>query len=330
MKKRLICLGLCLMMAICCLPKIEAKADLGGWTTDGNGVMTITGTSVTVKINGNKAIIGGIGEIPDYEPATYTKRPWHYFDIDTVEIGAGITRVGAYAFADKTTLKNIIISSTTFVADGTTFSNISNAPIIRLKGINSSMKLLGNIAYPSLDSIVANAPGGRSCAFITDGPAAISMLNSMTYPYLPYVYSAGDTEGPWNTRKDMTKDVKFTKLGSVLTGDTNAILQVYKKPQGELYMNVISHFLKDYTYCCSYNIAMTTTSGTQVYGTNGNRRYSVRLDGKDQIWSRKYCMIEILPDGQILYLPDIDQDYATVTFETYYPSGTYALVYKYE
>ena len=46
--------------------------------------------------------------------------------------------------------------------------------------------------------------------------------------------------------------------------------------------------------------------------------------------ARQYCLIEIGPDGQIYYLEDLDNDYATVTFATYYPTSTYALVYKYD
>lgn len=318
-----------ILTAICIMTPIqEVKADLGGWTTDARGIMTITGTTVTVRIDGNTAIIEGFGEIPDYEPVTYTKRPWHYYDIRRVVIGQGISRVGSYAFADKSNLRNIEICSTTFIADGTSFANIASNPIVRLKGQNSTIKMFGNIPYQSLESIISNAPSGRECAYIVDN-GAVGKVREMTYPYLPYVYSAGDTSAPWEKRLDTTKNITFTKLGTVLQGDPGTRLDVQKKPQGELYMNVISNFIQDYTYACSYNITLVNAKGQALYGTNGNRLYSIKLDTKDQIWSRKYTLIEIGPDAQIMYLPDLDNDFSTVTFETYYPTSVYALVYKY-
>ena len=46
--------------------------------------------------------------------------------------------------------------------------------------------------------------------------------------------------------------------------------------------------------------------------------------------ARQYRLIEMGPDGQLYYLDDLDNNYATVTFETFYPTSTYALVYKYD
>ncbi len=165
--------------------------------------------------------------------------------------------------------------------------------------------------------------------FIADNGNAVNVIRSFANPYMPYVYSATDASGPWNNRIDTTKDMQFKRLGTVITSDQDAFIQVQKKPQGELYMAVISNFLQDYTYDCSYSVILTNKTGNVIYGTNGNKMYSIKLEDKDQIWSRKYCLIEIGPDGQIFYLPDLDADFSTVTFETYYPTSTYALVYKY-
>lgn len=311
------------------LPAMNVKADLGGWTTASNGVMTITGTNVTVRISGSTIYVEGYGEIPDYEPATYTKRPWHYFDFDRVIIGDGITRIGKYAFADKTSLKRIDMRVSTFVADGSCFRNIASNPIMRISGATQATKVVGSITYGSLESIIANAPSGRECAFIVDNANMIYTLRNMVYPYLKYVYDAGDSSAPWDSRKDMTKDVNYTRLGTAVTDNGNTFLQVQKKPQGELYMEAISYWLKDYTYLCSYSMTLEDRTGTVIYGTNGNRRYTLKLDDKDRIYNRQYCLIEIGPDAQIMYLEDLDSNYDTVTFETYYPTSTYALVYKY-
>ena len=48
------------------LPAMTVKADLGGWTTDASGVMTITGTDIRVREFYGTLYIEGTGAIPDY------------------------------------------------------------------------------------------------------------------------------------------------------------------------------------------------------------------------------------------------------------------------
>lgn len=328
-KKRWLCLCLTGMLVISTMPAVTAKADWGAWSTAPNGVMTITGTMITVRLDGKTIYVEGTGEIPDYTPTTYTMRPWHYLDFDKVVIGDGITRIGKYAFADKPSLKRIDMKVSTFVADGTSFSNIGENPVMRISGTAQATKTIGTISYGSLESIVANAPSGKECAYIVDNENMVATLRNMFYPHLKYVYVASDSTAPWESRKDMTQELSFTRVGTVVTGDRDTFLQVQKKPQGELYIEAISYWLQDYTYLCSYSMVLENRAGTAIYGTNGNCRYTIKLDEKDRIYSRQYCLIEIGPDAQILYLQDLDADYDTVTFETYYPTSTYALVYKY-
>lgn len=328
MKKTIFSFILVFALVLCMMPTITVKADLGGWTTAPNGVMTITGTNITVRYQGNAMIIEGIGEIPDYSPATFTKRPWHYYDFDKVVIGEGITRIGRYAFADKTGLKRIDMRMSTFIADGTSFQNIANNPIIRLSGSQSQIKMIGNIQYKSLESIIANAPSGTNCSYIVDNGNVISTMRNMVYPYLKYVYSSTDSSSPWESKKDTTTDLKMEKRGTALTDGTK-FFQVQKRPQGELYMQVISNYIKDYTYLYSYSASLVNNKGEITYGTNGNHLYRIQLEPKDQIYNRQYCLMEIGPDGQVLYCPDLDNNFSTVTFETFYPTSTYALVYKY-
>lgn len=331
MKKRLLGIVMCMIMILGLVPIQEVYAlEVPGWTSAGNGQMKYIDREVTVKIQGTTVYIEGFGEIPDYDPTTYIRRPWHYYEVSKVVIGPGITRIGSYAFANKADLKTIELYSSTFVADATCFAGIAYNPVIRLRGRDSMSKMIGTISYQSMDSIIANAPNGRDCIFLTDDNNSASTVTKMTYPYLQYVYPASDTNEPWNTKINTTKDIKFEKLGTVLSGEQGTTMQVHKKPQGELYMNVIAHFIKDYSYACSYSVTVLDAKNQPVYGTNGNRFYSIKLEPKDQIWNRKYKLLEIGPDGQIFELPDLDTNISTVTFETFYPTSTYALVYKYE
>ena len=314
------------------LPAMTVKADLGGWTTDASGVMTITGTDIRVREFYGTLYIEGTGAIPDYTTATYTMRPWHYLDIHTVSIGAGITEIGSFAFADKTSIKKVNIPATTFVKDNTSFANVHKDVIFRVSGSNPTIKQFQTITYTSLDSIAANAPNAAQCMFIMDSYEMAQKFREKAYPYLKYVYSAQDTSAPWDNKIDTTKNITFEAVCKVSSQNDLGVLTTMtaqKRLQGSAFMEYISYYLEDYTYLCSYNMALSNQNGI-VYGTNGNKKYVLYLQPKDQIIAREYRLIEMGPDGQLFFLDDLDNNNATVTFETFYPTSTYALVYKYD
>lgn len=324
--------ALCLIMLLSLQPVMFVKADLGGWTTGANGVMTITGTSITVREFYGNLYIEGSGAIPDYTPMTYTMRPWHYLDIHTVTIGPGITEIGSFAFADKTSVKKVNIPATTFIKDNTSFANVNSNVIFRISGTIPTTKQFQSITYTSLDSMAANAPNAAQCMFIMDSYEAAQQFREKAYPYLKYVYSAKDESGPWNSKRDTTKDMKFEALCKISSQNDLGYLTTMtaqRRMQGSAFMEYISYYLEDYTYLCSYNMALSDQNGV-IYGTNGAKRYVLKLQPKDQIMARQYRLIEIGPDGQLFYLEDLDHNHATVTFETFYPTSTYALVYKYD
>lgn len=332
LRKKILISITCFAMIFAMLPAAAVRADMGGWTTDSSGVMTITGTAITVREFYGTLYIEGVGAIPDYTPASYTMRPWHYLDFHTVSIGPGITEIGSYAFADKVKLKKVNIPATTFIKDNTSFSNISQEVIFRVSGSAPAAKQFQTITYTSLDSIAANAPNAAQCMFIMDSYAMAQQFREKAYPYMKYVYSAQDTTAPWERKEDTTKNVKFDPVCKIAPANDMGILTnmtAHRRLQGSAFMEYISYFLGDYTYLCSYNMALTDQNGI-IYGTNGVKKYVLYLPPKEQIVTRQYRLIEMGPDGQLFYLDDLDQNYATVTFETFYPTSTYALVYKYD
>lgn len=332
LKKRLLALMVCFTLCCTCLPSVTVHADMGGWTTNGNGVMTITGTMITVREFYGTLYIEGFGAIPDYTLATYTMRPWHYLDFHTVSIAPGITEIGSFAFADKTKIKKVNLPATTFIKDNTSFANVSPDVIFRVSGTTPMTKQFGTVTYSSLDSIAANAPNAAQCMFIMDSYQAAQQFREKAYPYMKYVYSAQDTSAPWDRKEDTTKNIKFDPVCRIAKENDMGILTnmtAHRRMQGSAFMEYISYFLGDYTYLCSYNMALTNQNGT-IYGTNGTKRYVLYLPPKEQIVTRQYRLMEIGPDGQLFYLDDLDNNYATVTFETFYPTSTYALVYKYD
>lgn len=329
---RVVAVLLSVVMLVVIFPAMSVEADLGGWTTAANGVMTITGTSITVRLSYGTLYVEGVGAIPDYTPETYTMRPWHYLDFNAVSIANTITEIGSYAFADKACLKQVNMASTTFIKDNTCFTGIYYDPVFRVRGTAVSQKQYQTIIYTSLDSIAANAPNAAQCAFIMDSYAAAQTFRQKSYPYLKHVYSAEDTAGPWNSKVDTTKGITFNPVCKISKDNDMGVLTnmtAQMRSQGPAYIELISNFLGEYTYLCSYNMALTDQKGT-IYGTNGAKKYVLYLPAKEQIVTRQYRLIEIGPDGQLLYLDDLDSNYQTVTFSTYYPTSTYALVYKYD
>lgn len=331
-RKIVIASALCLAMLFSMLPVTSVKADMGGWTTGADGIMTITGTNITVREFYGNLYIDGTGAIPDYTPTTYTMRPWHYLDVHTVTIGPGITEIGSFAFADKTSIKKVNMPATTFIKDNTSFMNVNSNVVFRVSGTIPTTKQFNTITYTSLDSIAANAPNAAQCMFIMDSAAAAQQFREKAYPYLKYVYSATDESGPWDSKKDTTKDMKFDTVCKI-SPDSGlhylTSMTAQRRMQGSAFMEYISYFLEDYTYLCSYNMALSNQNGI-IYGTDGLKKYVLQLQPKDHIMARQYRLIEMGPDGQLFYLDDLDSNPATVTFETFYPTSTYALVYKYD
>lgn len=322
---------LCCSLIITGLLPMTAQANNGAWTTNAQGIMTIAGTTITARLYYNTLYIEGIGAIPDYTPETYTSRPWHYLEFDTISIAPEITEIGTYAFADKPKVKLVNMRSTTFIKDNTSFAGASDSVVFRVSGSAVNTKQFQTIAYTSLDSIAANAPNAAQCSFIMDNASAAQQFRTKSYPYLKYVYAADDTSCPWQSKVDTTKNMTFDKICKI--SDENKMgnlttMTAQKRTQGPAYMELISNFLGEYTYLCSYNMALSNQNGL-IYGTDGAKKYVLYLPAKDQIITRNYRLIEIGPDGQLLYLDDLDTNYATVTFATYYPTSTYALVYKY-
>lgn len=333
-KKNLwIAILVCMTLLFSVLPVDTVEAALGtGWTVGTNGVMLLDGTTVTARLSGNVLYIEGIGEIPDYDPTTYVLRPWHYLEFDSVVISSGITKIGKYAFADKSKLKTIHMPSTTFLADQTCFANIAYNPVFRINGITAATKQYGTVSYSSLESIVAYAPGGLDCCFLMDNAWVAQEFRNLAYPNLKYVYDASDESLPWNKRIDITKEWGYSPVCKIAPGFEMGLftnISAQKRPQGEAFMEFISYFIEDYTYVCSYNMVLANQKGA-LYSTQNKTRYVLYLPQKEQIFGRQYRLMQIAPTGQLLYLEDLDSSIETVTFETYYPTATFALTYKYD
>lgn len=335
-KRKRISLAICLACILMMLMPMTASANSLAWTTFDNGVMVINGTMVTVRVAYDTLYIEGTGEIPDYTLDTLTSRPWNGLDFKKVYIADGITRIGSYAFYGKSNINYVTMPATTFIQDGTAFTGVASDVIFRVTGTGCAYKQFNTILYSSIDSISANTPvsyySGEKCSIIMDNDSMAQQMRVTAYPYLKYVYSATDTDSPWNSRKDMTDGAPFQSLATIDAESKETIFDTMTaqiKPQGTQYMETISYFLDGYTYLRAYNMTLTTGSNYQfVKYTTDYEKYVLKLSAVDQVPYREYRLIQIMPTGHVLYLEDLDDNKETVTFSTFYPSTTYALVYK--
>ncbi len=336
MKKRKKTFAICLVCIFTMLMSMTVSANPLAWTTFDNGVMVINGTMVTVRVAGDTLFIEGTGEIPDYTLDTLTSRPWNALEFKKVYIADGITEIGSYAFYGKSNINYVTMPATTFIQDGTAFTGVASDVIFRVTGTGSAYKQFNTILYSSIDSISASAPvsyyTGEKCSIIMDNDSMAQQMRVTAYPYLKYVYSAKDTNASWKTRKDMTDGAPFQSLATIEAESKNTVFDTMTaqiKPQGTQYMETISYFLDGYTYMRAYNMTLTTGSKYEfVKYTTDYEKYVLKLSTVDQVPYREYRLIQIMPTGHILYLEDLDDSKETVTFSTFYPSTTYALVYK--
>ena len=336
MKKRRRSLAICLVCIFTMLMSMTVNANTQAWTTFDNGVMVINGTMVTVRMSYDTLYIEGTGAIPDYTLETLTSRPWNNLSFKKVYIAEGITDIGSYAFYGKSNITYVTMPSTTFIKDGTVFNGLSSDTIFRVVGTGTAYKQFNTVLYSSIESIAANTPvpyfSGEKCAIIMDNAAMAQRMREQAYPYLKYVYGADDVNASWKDKTDMTYGAKFPSLATMEAKDKTTVFDTIIaqiRPQGTQYMDTISYFLDGYTYLRAYNMTLTTGSKYEaIKYTKDYRQYELKLSKADQVPYRQYRLIQILPTGHVLYLEDLDNNVETVTFSTFYPSTTYALVYK--
>ncbi len=116
MKARWISIILCFVMVFGMIPTTVFAAATSGetgdvaWSLDEEGIFTVSGT----------------GAMEDYEAAS--ERPWDSYadQIKKVEIGTGVTNVGAYAFANCINLSDVNVGDTVTTIGAYAFENTTS------------------------------------------------------------------------------------------------------------------------------------------------------------------------------------------------------------
>ena len=171
------------------------------------------------------------------------------------------------------------MGTSTFIEDTTTFSKIAYKPIFRISDTGVTTQMIGNIPYTSLDSIAAFAQSNTNGAcYIFDTNAKAAAFQTMTNPTIPLVYSAADSNAPWNNVENNGNGNVVTRLCYMAPDnvDHSYIVTGQMRYQGRACYEVYSAFLEDYTFACSLRINVTK-SGKEISKTDQTYKYIIDI-----------------------------------------------------
>ena len=154
---KILALTLAMALSICAIPTTIAEAKGETWTIPGDNTYHLDGTDVVIKVEGETLHVTGTGAVPSYDYWSLNERPWRLKGVSVIQIDSTITSIGSYAFANMDTVNRVVMSTSTFIEDTTTFSKIAYKPIFRISDTGVTTQMIGNIPYTSLDSIAAFA-----------------------------------------------------------------------------------------------------------------------------------------------------------------------------
>ena len=97
---------------------VYAASENACWTKVDDGWILVDdeGTNLTAKMRGNTLYIQGTGAVPSYTRDCLGNRPWHNQTIYKLEIGAGVTSIGAEAFSNFKDLATVTMPVSAFIA----------------------------------------------------------------------------------------------------------------------------------------------------------------------------------------------------------------------
>lgn len=181
---KILALTLAMALSICAIPTTIAEAKGETWTIPGDNTYHLDGTDVVIKVEGETLHVTGTGAVPSYDYWSLNERPWRLKGVSVIQIDSTITSIGSYAFANMDKVNRIIMGTSTFIEDTTTFSKIAYKPIFRISDTGVTTQMIGNIPYTSLDSIAAFAQSNTNGAcYIFDTNAKGCCIPDNDEPY---------------------------------------------------------------------------------------------------------------------------------------------------
>lgn len=299
------------------------------WVSLGNGYHSLQGTDIKVQIANDMIRITGTGEIPDFDYWKLYERPWHGSTCKYVMIDDTITSIGKYAFYKMQNIKYIFLDTKTFIEDETVFEGIAYMPIFRITGNATTTKMIGSIAYTSLDSIQAFAQTNTmGAAYILDSKKSATSFQTSVNPSICNVYYATDKDAPWN-------DINNHGNGNVATSilklsdvnpDYSLKVSAQRRYPGMACYEAYAAFIGEYNFATTYSIVVEKNQKTLTQ-TDKELQYVLTIPEEYRQSGREFRLLAI-GSGIVYTYDDLDANNATITFATDKPSTAYALVYR--
>lgn len=336
MKKRLLSM-LCAvtMVAALTVPATAMAAEEARWEkvptketwtySDGQG------TNLTVRFEENVLYVEGEGAVLAFSKEALGSRPWHNKNVFYMEIGEGITSIGAEAFSNLKNLRKVSMPVSVFIEDPSAFAGAWDECIFDFDGINIVSRDYQEVPYDSLDSIaVFMEKFNGEYRFELENYYMTTLLQSRVYPKVQNVTPEDALSKEYNPNYPI---VDYTSTLSMVSAkpDYTMSTSVVVKEQGQEALEAISDtladpFYADYTYGVMYNMSVNSVKG--IYKrTNSELIYKMTIPEVLQKPGREFAVMQLC-DGTIPVYADEDTDDTTFTFTTTKATATIALIYK--
>lgn len=317
-----------ILIGITPVPTVKAADET--WLNLGDGNYLLNGTDIKAEISGDTIHVSGNGAIPDYDERTLSKRPWHHSTCKKLVIDNTITSVGTYAFASLPQLEHITFSSTTFLADKSSFAGIAYAPIFRILGYSETVTYIGTIPYSSLDSIKTFAQKNyNDASFLLDHSYMVPLFQNSTNPTISNVYCAYDENAPWEDAATDYNGNQYTQFAELLdsSSDGYLTLRAEKLYADKSVYELFSTVIGDNTFAYTFSMEMQRNDIVSVTRTLEPMFYRITLPDEFIAAGRTFKIIST-GQGNVEVLDDLDFNDTTVTFSIKIPQAVFAVVYQ--
>lgn len=306
---------------------VYAAPENACWTkaADGWVLQDDEGTDLTARMRGNKLYIQGTGAVPSYTRDYLGNRPWHNQTVYEIEIGTGVTSIGAEAFSNFRNLSSVVMPVSVFIEDASAFGGANEGAYFYINGTDIVSRDIGRIPYTSYDSIVAFMERyNHNYRYRVANYYMILLAQSKTNGTLANISPSDALTTAYNAA------YPYIDLGtavSVVGGAASGMnASAVGRQQGTAALEVFSIVIGDNAYIGAYNITLEQ-NGRTVRKTGAPVSLVMTIPAAYRLPGRQFSLIQ-LGAGVVNILPDEDADDNTITFTTDYPSTTYALVYQ--
>lgn len=289
------------------------------------------GTDIVVRFEDNTLYVEGKGAVPSYTREALGNRPWHNKNVFYMEIGEGITSIGAEAFSNLKELRKVSMSVSTFIEEPSAFAGAYDECIFDFDGINIVSRDYAHVPYDSLDSIARFMEKYSGVyRYELENYYMTTLLQSRVNPKVENLTPEDALSKEYNPNYpivDYSSTLSMVSAKPDYTMSTN----ISRHEQGKKALQAISDTLADptfagYEYGMVYNMSVNSVRG--IYKrTNRELTYRMTIPKVLQKPGRQFMLLQLC-DGVVDPLEDEDMNDNTLTYKTAKSTGAIALIYK--